>query len=303
VFAHIVGVRTSIGMFIGRAAQGELFRPVRCLSFADFERAFSTEYANSDLAREVRLFFDNGGAECFVTRIANGALSASVMLQDETAVNALLLTALSAGPFGNDIRARVNYNTASPEATFNLELFRWVKGTTGTQQKAQIESYNGLSMDKDHPRYVEDIVNLTSKLVRVADPRKAVALAGNGLSVSGYAISARTTALFNAAINAVITPTQCRFRLSVGGRPPAAVDLGALLPLAGTPAAVQGVLQTAINAFLPPGVTVTVAFQPGPGGPPAPNANTNTVLLTIRGNGGTDVYIDSSSTLDPRRPP
>src|SRR5216684_3113159 len=174
----IVGVSTSIGMFIGRAKQGELFKPVRCLSFADFERAFSTDYANSDLAREVRLFFDNGGSDCYVMRIANGATPASVMILNEAHAPTLLVTAKSAGLFGNDIRVLVNYNTAAPEATFNLEVFRWVKGSTGALQKSQIEFYPALSMDPAHPRYCEDIVNLASKLITVADQHVPVAANG-----------------------------------------------------------------------------------------------------------------------------
>src|SRR6267378_1093850 len=250
----IVGVSTSIGMFIGRSAQGELFKPVRCLSFADFERAFSTEYANSDLAREVKLFFDNGGSECFVMRVANGALQASVMILDEAGANTLLVTALSAGPFGNDIRVGVNYNTAAPEATFNLEVFRWVKGTTGVPQKSQVEFFAALSMDKDHPRYVEDIVNLASKLIRVVDQRKAIALAGNGITISGFAISASTNPVFQAQLQAILTPPlpkppQNKFRISVGGRPPTLIDLSAWAAPA-TPALAQAQLQVIINATL-----------------------------------------------------
>ena len=62
----IVGVSTSIAVFIGRAKQGPLNEPVLCLNFSDFERVFSSAYAGSDLARAVRLFFMNGGSQCYV---------------------------------------------------------------------------------------------------------------------------------------------------------------------------------------------------------------------------------------------
>ena len=32
----IVGVGTSVGLFVGRARKGELYRPVQCLSIQDF---------------------------------------------------------------------------------------------------------------------------------------------------------------------------------------------------------------------------------------------------------------------------
>jgi phage tail sheath protein FI len=217
----IVGVSTSIGMFLGRTRQGELFKPLRCLSFADFERAFSSEYARSDLAREVRLFFDNGGSDCYVMRIADAtAAPAAVMLRDEAKANTLLITAKSAGLFGNDIRVAVNYNTAAPEGTFNLEVFRWIKASTGALQKSQIEFYPALSMDTTHPRYCEDVVNLVSKLIRLDDQRKAVPLAGNGLAVSGFAISARINAIFQAQFQTLLTATQSIFPPSSAHYPP-----------------------------------------------------------------------------------
>jgi len=161
----IVGVSTSIGMFLGRAKQGELSKPVRCLSYADFERAFSTVYADSDLARAVKLFFDNGGSDCYVMRISDPtAAAATLTLLTESKVATLLVTAKSAGSSGNDIRIVVNYNTASPEATFNLEVFRW-GGGSGVRQKTQREYYPGLSMDITHPRYCEDVVNGASNLI------------------------------------------------------------------------------------------------------------------------------------------
>ncbi|NIM16427.1 MAG: phage tail sheath family protein, partial [Candidatus Aminicenantes bacterium] len=69
----ITGVSTSIAAFIGRAKMGPLDTPVLCLNYSDFERVFSSQYAGSDLARAVRLFFQNGGSQCYVMRIADGA--------------------------------------------------------------------------------------------------------------------------------------------------------------------------------------------------------------------------------------
>jgi len=87
----IAGVSTSIAMFIGRAKKGELNKPILCLSFEDFQRAFSANFANSDLARSVKLFFANGGNRCYVMRIADMtvARSSSVTLQNESNADTL----------------------------------------------------------------------------------------------------------------------------------------------------------------------------------------------------------------------
>lgn len=295
----IVGVATAIGMFLGRSKMGELRKSVRCLSYADFERNFSAEYGGSDLAREVRLFYDNGGADCYVMRLADdSAQPASVMLEDEAGANTLKLTAKSAGLFGNDIRAVVSYNTALPEATFNLEVFRWATASNGALQKSQVEFYPALSMDRNHPRYCEDVVNLVSQLVRLDDPRKAVPLAGNGVSISGFAISARTNAIFQAQMQALLTPTANKFRLSVGGRPPSLIDLTGVI--AALPAASVGALETqltnTINAQLPPGAVVQVVFQNGPAGPGGQD-NAATRMMTIEGVNA-DVYVEASPLQD-----
>jgi phage tail sheath protein FI len=294
----IVGVSTSIGMFLGRSKLGELRRPERCLNYPDFERKFSSEYAESDLARSVRLFFDNGGSECFVMRIADAsAAAAAVTLKDEAGVDSLRLTARSAGLFGNDIRAVVSYNTAQPEQTFNLELFRWVKASNGQLQKSQVESYTGLSMDVSHPRYCEDVLLTNSKLVVATDLRKATALAGNGVSISGFAISSRTNGILQTQLGAILTATQNRFRISVGGRAPVQIDLAAVAAaIPATPAAIETALTNAINAQLPPGATVSVAFQDGPGSAAALD-NTATRYLTIQGIGA-DVTIEPAASLD-----
>lgn len=295
----IVGVPTAIGMFLGRSKKGELKKPVRCLSYPDFERNFSTEYADSDLAREVRLFYDNGGADCYVMRIADdNALPASVMVEDEAGANTLKVTAKSAGLFGNDIRMAITYNTALPEATFNMEVFRWTKASNGALQKSQVESYPGLSMDKDDSRYCEDVVNLTSQLIQIEDQRKAVALAGNGVSISGFAISSRNNAIFQAQVQALITPTRNKFRLSVGGHAPSLIDLTgviAALPV-GNVAALEALLSSTINTQLPPGAVIQAVFQNGPTGPGGQD-NATTRMLTIEGVNA-DVYVEPSPLQD-----
>jgi hypothetical protein len=155
-------------------------------------------------------------------------------------------------------------------------------------------------MDPAHPRYCEDIVNLLSQLVRIQDPRKATPLAGNGVSISGFAISSRTNAIFDLRMQALLTATQNKFRLAVGGRPPALIDLSSLVGQGGGPATLAGLLTTTINNQLPPGVSIQVAFQAGP----SPSSgltnqdNRNTVILTIAGVGGVDVYAEPAPDQD-----
>jgi phage tail sheath protein FI len=295
----IVGVGTSIALFIGRAKTGDLFAPVQCLSYEDFVRAFSATYAGSDLARAIKLFFTNGGTQAWVIRIADSsAAPAQLTLRDESgaAGGTLKVAARAAGLLGNDIRLSVNYNTAQPEATFNLEVFRWVRLANGALVKNGVETYLNLSMDKDNQRYIEDVVNGSSALIAVTDPNKATPLSGEGYSLSGYAVGASTVAVLRTNLIALLAKGS-RFRLSVNGSAPWPIDLSSLaMPAnnASFPTNFQTALTALINTQLPSTTPIAATLIPGPVGE-GNNATTN--LLKIASSSG-DVFIDPASTAD-----
>jgi phage tail sheath protein FI len=302
----IVGVGTSIGMFIGRAKSGPLKKPIQCLSLGDFDRAFSSGYAKSDLARAVRLFFQNGGTQCYVMRIADStAAPAKVTLKTEAgaATDSLIVTAKSPGVMGNDIRLRVDYNTLQPESTFNFEVFRWVKTSGGTLVKSDPELYLGLSMDPNSPRYAQDIVTQNSNLVDAADVSPAAA--ATGFSQSGRAVSKKTDAIFRAQwmglLGSAVTTNE--FRIGVDGNAPVNINLASLdfgvAPLATGPTAVAnlaGIIQNIINANLTGGAVVSVTFVPGPTGLAAADNATTSYLQIASVNG--DVVIEPAAQND-----
>src|SRR5688572_25685523 len=69
----ITGVGTSTAAFFGRASRGPMNRAVRITSFPDYTRTFGDPHPASDLATSVRQFFENGGTDCYVVRLAAGA--------------------------------------------------------------------------------------------------------------------------------------------------------------------------------------------------------------------------------------
>src|SRR5215510_557329 len=85
----ITGVATSIAAFIGRATKGKMNRATRILSLADYVRNFGAPHPMSDLANSVKLFFANGGTDCYVIRIANGGAPATVTLNTMSGAAAL----------------------------------------------------------------------------------------------------------------------------------------------------------------------------------------------------------------------
>src|SRR5712692_4368967 len=66
----ITGVATSIALFVGWAPRGPVDKALRLSSFADFERAYGGLDGRSVLGYSVRQFYDNGGTDAYILRIA-----------------------------------------------------------------------------------------------------------------------------------------------------------------------------------------------------------------------------------------
>ncbi|ULQ53226.1 phage tail sheath family protein [Flavihumibacter fluvii] len=293
----IMGVSTSIAVFIGRTKKGPLNIPVQCLSYTAFVREFSDEYAGSELAQSVKLFFLNGGTECFVVRVADNAKSADVVLRNLTPADVLKVSAKSAGLFGDDIRIGISYNGPNPEATFNMEIFRWTTNVSGQRVKADLEQWQGLSMDPLAARYAPLFVTQNSSLVNVEDkftlplPAPPPVLPA-GFSQSGRPIVNDTDANFRTELNGILAKGR-KFRISVNGGAFVNVDLTTInLTAAPLNAANQATILTAIenliNAALPASTPIVLSQQAGP-----PKVAVPTGLLRISSATG-DVIIEQS---------
>ncbi len=303
----IVGVPTSVALFIGRAKRGPLFTPVQCLSIEDFNRCFSGTFAGSELARSVRLFFANGGRQCHVMRIARDARAARVVLRSEEGRDTLGVQARAAGVLGDEVRLVVSYDTALPESTFNLEVFRWATLASGARHKTAVETFRALSMDPQHPRYAPGILNPASRLVRLMDLGGPPA--AQSWSRSGRAVPAATEAVLRRHWRELIgvQSSRNRFRLSVNGCPPVDVDLSSLdfddtahpLSLATSGRVrehLEARIRLLIDALLPEGLAVEVRLEEGPCGVPGQD-DARTVQLCIASRQG-DVLIQPAHVGD-----
>src|SRR5712692_3163895 len=157
----ITGVSTSIGAFFGRTAKGPIDKAVRCLSFADFLREFGGPHPLSDLATSVRQFFDNGGTDCYVVRLAKGAQLASVALKNlANTKNVVTVTAKAAGTWAHDVKLEIDYNTQNPDDSFNLAVIYEVAGNVVSR-----EDFSALSMNPLSPRFAPTFVTQSSALI------------------------------------------------------------------------------------------------------------------------------------------
>ena len=151
----ITGVATSIALFLGWAPRGPIDRAVRLTSFADFERTYGGLDSRSLLGYSVRHFFDNGGADAYVLRIADDdADTASCAIED------LTISASSPGDWPVDYRVRLT-RRADDVTRFRLDVLH------APSNNAIVESFENLSMTETDARFVEAIVNGRSAFIEV----------------------------------------------------------------------------------------------------------------------------------------
>ncbi len=68
-------VATAVAVFIGTSRRGPVARARQCRDYATFARIFGEDNRAGELPRQVRLFFENGGTECFGMRLARRGAS------------------------------------------------------------------------------------------------------------------------------------------------------------------------------------------------------------------------------------
>ena len=179
----ITGVATSIAAFIGYTQKGAVDEAVHIFSFADFERAFGGLSVDSPLSYCVRDFFQNGGSEAYVVRTALGASSASVAMKNPTGTTVLVVSAISAGQWGNNLEIDLDYNTVNPTSYFNLSVVEYVQ-QNGTWVAGTTEKYRNLTLNSTDPGFVVNAINPASQLISVA-LAPGLAISGQGSSRSG----------------------------------------------------------------------------------------------------------------------
>ena len=268
----ITGVATSIGAFFGRSQKGPINQPVRCLSFADFLRNFGGAHPESELAASLKLFFDNGGTDTYVIRLAGaGSNAAGIDLQNLAGTVVLRATAKVEGVWGNGLRLEVSYNTPNPGESFNLTVMQ----DEGGKEVAR-EVHSNLVMDSASARYAPSFVTQSSALIRL-DLDGALDL--NAGSFPGFSEARRPLGTDLAGVQATLggligfgNPSGARrFEISVNGAAFVAVDLSNWDVNDGAVAAVSDLetqLRDRINdalSSLVPAQTITVSIDQSAG--------------------------------------
>jgi phage tail sheath protein FI len=260
----ITSVSTSIAAFLGRTSKGPVDKAVRILSLADYDRWFGEPHPKSDLAQSVRQFFNNGGTDCYIVRLAPGATNASVNLHDIGGTPMLTAKAKYKGEWGNTIRLRVDYNTASPNDTFNLDVIYEDGGRV-----VQSERHTGLSMKPSSPRFAPKFVTDSSQLITLEvetaqqDPDDSSSVFNTTGVVTGFSNSRRPLrdplnnpggatdgAAMKAALESLFAAGMTSFAIAVDDSDYVTVDLSIPPALPATISGIQDNIAQKINNAL-----------------------------------------------------
>ncbi len=178
----ITGVATSITAFIGRAVSGPVNEPTIINSFGDYERRFGGLSLLSTMSYAVRDFYLNGGSQAVIVRVIRNGGTARISLPVETTsppvtsppAGSLFLDAASAGGWGTNLSATVDYDTAdptrpvtSPPATPDPELFNLIVTQKQGDTVQLEEKFLLVSMNPASRRFLPRVLEQSSLLVRV----------------------------------------------------------------------------------------------------------------------------------------
>lgn len=180
----IEGVGTAVAAFVGLAARGPFNQPTQVTNWSQFVQTFGDFMDGSYLAHAVYGYFLNGGGACYVVRVgSNGqgpAAHAEIPLGKDKGLP-YRITALEAGPGGNDITVEVAEASEPGEDAFKLIVSKGGKVE---------EVYDNVTTKRGR-RGVATAVK-TSKLIQLEEisgataiepvPQAKASLSGGGLS-------------------------------------------------------------------------------------------------------------------------
>ena len=157
--------RETTAAFVGRALRGPLNKPVLIRSFGEYRLRFGDIWTRSSLGPAVSQFFEHGGKNLYIVRVANNARGAMICLP--ASGSALVLRAIEPGSTEN-IRAAVDFDGIDREDDehFNLTLQR-VDPLTGLVTDQEI--FRRASYLEQAGNFIADMLT-TSTLARVELP-------------------------------------------------------------------------------------------------------------------------------------
>ena len=169
----VAGAPTSVAAFVGRAWRGPVDAPVAIASHADYVRVFGGLWHEAPMGDAVRQFFDNGGTQALVVRVAagRGPVQPAARPATLTLASGHVFLAADPGSWGMNLRVAVEDDPDAPGdgSRFALHVFddpALRSDSRGLGGSGASELHTGLSVDPADMRYAADVLARESALLR-----------------------------------------------------------------------------------------------------------------------------------------
>ena len=227
----IAAASTSIAAFIGVAERGQVGEAVKVFNFTEYQNRYGGFLAGSFLSHAVYQFFNNGGTQCYIVRVAGAnAATANIVLRDRAATNqqaSLTIFASSPGAWGNQLAVVIANGTNDSVNEFNLAVFQ-------QDELTPLERFDNLSMVPGASNFVET-VTASSRYIRV--------------TINAANTNAQPGTSRGAAAPLALAGPRTRFRININGDGYQEVDLQGAAPDLNTPANIATAIQARVRAL------------------------------------------------------
>lgn len=179
----ITAASTSTAAFIGQAEKGLIGEPVKIYNFTEFQDQYGDFLSGSYLAHAVFQFFNNGGSQCYIVRVAGANVEiANIALNDRGAEatppvapqKTLTIAASSPGTWGNKIEVVVSNGTNDAGNEFKLEVYMEGESTPR-------ETFDNLTMVGSVANFVGTVTATSNYIRATVDPANTNAVAGTSV--------------------------------------------------------------------------------------------------------------------------
>jgi len=205
----IEGVATSITAFVGRTWRGPADEPVGLISFEDYERQFGGLWRDSTLGFAVKQFFENGGTNAVVVRVATRAGASAAKTAIVRLEGGEVFRAANPGSWGLNLKVAIDRAGLTDDKLFNLAVTDDAGSRRDSDKRggsSLSERFTNVSVDPASPQFAGTMLQQHSQLLRLESglgavaPRAQIAIALEGSGTDGAPIgTAEVTAPDNRA--------------------------------------------------------------------------------------------------------
>jgi len=177
----IEAVGTSVAAFVGYTERGPLADPTFISSWDEYERTFggvqeivpdSESGLQDPVGHSVYAFFQNGGSQAYIVRIASGDPVKSTGCYKSGTTTLLTFTAVNEGEWGDELVVRFTPHGRLPasavDGTDALTSFDLEVGTGSDDDFEASEKFSGVTFISTDAHYIVDVINDGSKLVTLS---------------------------------------------------------------------------------------------------------------------------------------